>query len=77
MPQMDKELYFQHILALFAAFIIIYGHETGYGLFRTVESIKARNFYIKYYTKAKYNFSAEKHIIKVFIQNTLLYKNIL
>ncbi len=74
---MDQELYFEHILALWTAFTIIYGHESSYGLHKTVESIKLRNYYLSFYTNAKLVLNTEKNIIKVFIQNTLLYKNIL
>ena len=76
MPQMDKLIHMEHMFAMATTIAIIYGHETSYGMMKIVETIKLRQFYMTFFHRVTIKLSEEQTIVKSFIQNTLLYKNI-
>jgi hypothetical protein len=64
MPQLDTELWSGHIFAVTIALIIMYGHETSYGLFKTIEGIKVRKDYVLFTVEDTLFLLAERDIIK-------------
>jgi|SaaInl7_100m_RNA_FD_contig_41_3068371_length_1022_multi_6_in_0_out_0_3 hypothetical protein len=77
MPQLDTELWSGHIFAVTTALIIMYGHETSYGLFKVIEAIKVRKDYMLFAVEDTIFLLAERDITKTFISNILLNKPIL
>lgn len=76
MPQLDIELWSGHIFAVTVAIIIMYGHETSYGLFKIIETMKVRREYLLFTVEDTMYLIAERNVTKTFIRNSLLNKPI-
>jgi hypothetical protein len=76
MPQMEFEIFFIHSANIAAVLIMIYGHETSYGVSRILESIKLRRDFFKRFNFYTRFYKAEKIVMKTFVRNILLDKAI-